>query len=145
MYDEKNIFPKSIYELVTPQDHIGDIAVFSAMNTHALVGMYAVEFGNSAECVEQKDLNICSAAQKALQATLELVPLDSNEGLTGWVGYESANAACDDCSYSCSIKTYWKNGYPKERARASFYKPPEEILKFTIDLTKYYGRSSEVD
>lgn len=125
--DNLNVFPKTVRSLETDVDRIADRTYFIALHTGMYSSMYAATNGSEAVCGDDRPLPECPAAKTALQSTVRRVHIDNNEVVTGWIGYEGANAGCDQCDMGCSAYVLWEDGKPTEKMRFVFYDKSEEL------------------
>lgn len=127
-------YPKVTERVSNTAEQIADLASFNALSTGVLKGMHAAKNSRKSVCIGDKPLAECDAAKQAMRSTMELLPDDSNDGFTGWVGYERANSSCDDCNSGCSARVFWQDGIPTELTKYLFHKKFEPDTVITINL-----------
>lgn len=121
----ERIYPKATERVANFAEEVAGAATYNGLATGILKGLHAAKNSGKSVCIDNKPLNNCDGATQAIQSTMELISEDTNDGFTGWVGYERAKVTCEDCSHGCSARVLWKDGKPTEQVKFLFY----ELLK----------------
>jgi len=135
--DIEGLYPKVTTEVSSPADRIADEVTFRRLASGALEGFHAAMNSGMSVCIDDKPLDECAGAKQAAQSTMGLLPKDTNDGFTGWIGYSRASATCEDCGHGCSAKVFWEVGAPTERMRFQFYEKPKHDTVLYIGTKRY--------
>lgn len=129
------IYPKVTESVSNFAEQVADTASFNALASGVIKGLHAAKNKRESHCIGDKPLGECDAAKQAMRSTVELIPNDSNEAFSGWVGYERANSVCDDCNSGCSARVFWEDGAPTEQMKYLFYEKTKPDAVIHIDTS----------
>lgn len=136
MSEQLRLYPKTLRDVDTIPEQIADLGHYMAMASGVLKGMHAANNERQNLCINDVALGECGATRKATEETIKRIPHDSNDGFTGWVGYEPGNVECQDCGNMCSTKAFWQDGNPTEKVRTEYYPKLEFDTVITINIDR---------
>lgn len=134
MSEQLRLYPKTLRDVGTVPEQIADQASYMALSTGVLKGMHAANNQSQNRCINDTPISECEATRESTVEAAKRVPHDSNDGFTGWVGYEPASVECGECGNICKTHIFWQDGEPTEEARTEYYPKVEYDTVITINI-----------